>query len=91
MNAEVVDGEDLNFAGLALGSRFFPWANLTEMLVSVWAIVCRPSRKSLQMLLDLLRVEDSEGGRFDPRDVPESSEHLVSRMRRRLPLLPVVR
>lgn len=43
MNAEVVDGEDLNFAGLALGSRFFPWANLTEMLVSVWAIVCRPS------------------------------------------------
>lgn len=91
LEAQTIDGNDLKFVYSALESPYFPWENLTEMLVAVWALTCRPSRKSLQMLLDLLRVEDSQGCRFNPRDVPRSAEHLISRMRQRLPLLPVVR
>lgn len=91
VGAEVVDGDNLRYVPDAVGSPYFPWANLTEMLVSVWAMICRPSRKSLQKLLDLLRVEDSSGCKFDPRDVPPSAEHLVSRMRTPLPLLRVLR
>lgn len=89
LNARVVDGDDLRFSWSARGSEHFPWETLTEMLVSVWALVHRPSRQSLQMLLNLLRFVDRRGRRFDPDDVPRSSEHLISRMRQRLPLLRV--
>lgn len=88
-NAEVVDGDNLWFDYESWGGEYFPWRNITELLISVWALVCRPSRRSLQMLLDLLRFVDSTGRGFDRRHVPASAEHLISRMRRRLPLLPV--
>ena len=90
LQGKVVDGEKPRFDAGALPSPHFPWRNITEMLVSVWAIITRPSRKNLQMLLDLLHVEDSAGNRFDPRDVPRSAEHLIRRAREKLPLLPVI-
>lgn len=87
--AKCVDGEDPQFVYEALRSKYFPWRNLTELLIGVWAVIHRPSRKSLQTLLDLIRFVDREGGRFRPDDVPRSAEHLISRMRKRLPHLPV--
>lgn len=89
--AAVVDGDRMWFDFEALGGDYFPWRNITELLVAVWAIVTRPSRRSLQMLLDFLRFEDSTGRGFDRAEVPPSAEHLVSRMRHRLPLLPVLK
>ena len=89
--AEVVDGEKPRFDAKALGSPYFPWKDLTELLVCLWALVTRPSRSSLQLLLDLLRYKDSSGRRFKPDDVPESAEHLISEARKRLPLLRLVR
>lgn len=89
--AEVVDGEDLRFDSDALGSDYFPWATLTELLMCLWAMTTRPSRKSLQLLLDLLRYRDRKGRRINPKDVPKSAEHLISRARKRLPLLCLVR
>lgn len=90
-DADVVDGHGLWFDYQSRGGDYFPWRNVTELLVAVWAIVTRPSRRALQMLLDFLRFEDSSGRGFDRRDLPASAEHLVSRMRRRLPLLPVLK
>eukprot|EP00752_Nemacystus_decipiens_P016129 g14422.t1 len=89
--AEVVDGADLEFLYSVLESLHFPFENLTEMLVVVWALVVRPSRRELQLLLDILRLQDGAGNRFNPEDVPRSSEHLISRAGQRLPLLPVLR
>lgn len=88
-NANVDDGDNINFSYPARGSEHFPLETLTEILVSAWALVHRPPLQSLQMLLNLPRYEDRKGRRFDPKDVPCSSQHLTSRMRRRLPLLHV--
>ena len=44
LGAEVVDGERPEFAFEALGSPYFPWKSLTELLVCLWAIWTRPSR-----------------------------------------------
>ena len=89
--AEVVDGDDLEFIYSELKNPHFPFDSLTEMLIAVWALVVRPSRKELQLLLDILRLKDRHGNRFNPEDCPRSSEHLISRVRKRLPLLPVLR
>lgn len=89
LNAEQVDGEHLRFSRRAVGSDYFPWSELSEMLISIWALVYRPPRASLQMLLNILRFVDSTGGCFNPTHVPASADHFISRMRKRLPLLPV--
>lgn len=41
------------------------------------------------MLFDLLRFVDSTGSGFNPIHVPESADHFIAKMRKRLPLLPV--
>lgn len=91
MDAECVDGEDLRYNNEDVGGEYAPWPNLTQLLVHVWAILTRPSRKSLQILLDLLRYQDPRGCRFNPEHVPRSSEHLIARGRKLLPLLKVLR
>ena len=91
VKAEEVEGEKPKFVAGAVVSPYFPWASLAELVVCVFAIHTRQSRKSLQLLLDLLHLEDSQGNRFDPRDAPQSAEHLISRARERLPLLRLVR
>lgn len=48
-DAKCVDGAKPTFAFDALGSEYFPWRNLTELLIGIWAIIYRPSRKSLQI------------------------------------------
>ena len=68
LQATCVDGADLRYFQDALG-RYGPWKNLTELVIGVWALIERPSRKSLQKLLDLLRFVDEAGSRFDPRHV----------------------
>ncbi|CAB1118504.1 unnamed protein product [Ectocarpus sp. CCAP 1310/34] len=88
-DAECVDGVDPQFLIDALRSRHFPWRNLMEQLIGVWAVTHRPSRKSLQILLGLFSFVDRQGYRFRPEDAPRSVEHLISRMRKRLPHLPV--
>ncbi len=91
MDAECVDGDDLRYNNEDVDGDYAPWPNLTVLLVHVWAILTRPSRKSLQILLDLLRFQDPNGCRFNPAHVPRSSEHLIARGRKLLPLLKVLR
>lgn len=64
-DAKCVDGGAPKFRFEAVGSDYFPWRNLTELVVAIWAILHRRSRKSLQMLLDMLRFVDSRGRGFD--------------------------
>ena len=92
VGADCVDGDvaDLRFIAEAVGGDYAPWPNLTRLLIYVWAILTRPSRKSLQLLLDLLRYRDRNGCTFNPDDLPASSEHLVARGRLLLPLLKVL-
>ena len=91
VEAEVVGGEKPTFSPGALDSPHIPRKSLTELLVCEYAIHTGQSRTSLQLLLEVVHVEDSSGNRFDPRDAPESAEHLISRSREKLPLLRLVR